>query len=76
MKILLQHTGSRLFHKTIGVWVQEESEARAFDSALEAIEYCERQGLAGVEIVLRPAPFGATGPVPLSSEPRRSPPTG
>ena len=55
MKILLQHTGSRLYYKTTGVWVQEENEARPFKSALEAIEFCEQQGIAGVEIVLRPS---------------------
>lgn len=55
MKILLQHTGSRLYYKSTGVWVQEEGEARPFKSALEAIEFCEQQALSGVEIVLRPS---------------------
>jgi hypothetical protein len=55
MRILLQHTGSRLYYKTTGVWVQEEGEARPFKSALEAIEFCEQQRLSGVEIVLRPS---------------------
>ena len=55
MKILLQHTGSRLYYKSTGVWVQEENEARPFKSALEAIEFCEQQRLSGVEIVLRPS---------------------
>jgi hypothetical protein len=80
MKILLQHTGSRLFYKSTGVWVQEEMEARPFISALEAIEYCEKQGLTSLEIVLRPSSGGdelRVGPVPLPTAERRyqTPPT-
>lgn len=56
MKILLQHTGSRMYYKSTGVWTQEEGEARPFKTALEAIEFCEQQGLTAVEIVLRPSP--------------------
>ena len=78
MKILLQHTGSRLFFKSTGEWVEEESEGRAFNSALEAIEYCEKQGLTGLEIVLRPPTGGdelRVGPIPLpSSQPQPPPP--
>ena len=55
MKILLQHTGSRLYYKSTGDWVQEENEARPFKSAFEAIEFCEQQQITGVEIVLRPS---------------------
>jgi hypothetical protein len=55
MKILLQHTGSRLYYKSTGDWVQEENEARPFKTALEAIEFCEQQQITGVEIVLRPS---------------------
>jgi hypothetical protein len=56
MKILLQHTGSRLYYKSTGVWSQDEAEARPFKTALEAIEFCEQQRLTGIEIVLRPSP--------------------
>jgi hypothetical protein len=73
MKILLQHTGSRLFYKSTGVWVEAESEARPFNSALEAIEYCEKQGLTGLEIVLRPPAGGdelRVGPIPLPLPPQ------
>jgi hypothetical protein len=67
MKILLQHTGSRLFYKSTDTWVPDESEARAFSSALEAIEFCERQGLSGLEIVLRP-PLGNELRVPMARD--------
>ena len=53
MKILLQHTGSRLFYKSLGIWVDDELEARIFVTALDAIEFCQQQGLTSVEIVLR-----------------------
>jgi len=53
MKILLQHTGSRLFYKSLGIWVADELEARLFVTALDAIEFCQQQGLTSVEIVLR-----------------------
>jgi len=53
MKILLQHTGSGLFYKGLGIWVPEEEDARVFVSALDAIEFCQQQGLSSVEIVLR-----------------------
>jgi hypothetical protein len=53
MKILLQHTGSGLFYKSLGIWVRDEDEARVFVSALDAIEFCQQQGLTSVEIVLR-----------------------
>jgi hypothetical protein len=77
MKILLQHTGSRLFYKSTDVWVPEENEARAFSTALEAIEFCEQQGLSGLEIVLRPPPGGnelRVGPIPRSVSQRSQPP--
>jgi len=53
MKILLQHTGSGLFYKSLGIWVRDEDEGRVFVSALDAIEFCQQQGLTSVEIVLR-----------------------
>src|SRR5205085_10556910 len=53
MKILLQHTGSGLFYKGLGIWVPDEIDARVFVSALDAIEFCQQQGLSSVEIVLR-----------------------
>jgi len=76
MTILLQHTGSRLFYKSTGAWVEGEAEARPFNSALEAIEYCEKQGLTGLEIVLRPRSGDElrVGPVPIPSQPQTRPP--
>jgi len=53
MKILLQHTGSGLFYKSLGIWVTDENDARVFISALDAIEFCQQQALTSVEIVLR-----------------------
>jgi hypothetical protein len=53
MKILLQHTGSGLFYKGLGIWVPDEVDARVFVSALDAIEFCQQQGLSSVEIVHR-----------------------
>jgi hypothetical protein len=72
MKILLQHSGSRLFYKNTDTWVPDETEARAFGSALEAIELCERQGLSGLEIVLRP-PLGNELRVPMARDSARDP---
>lgn len=67
MKILLQHTGSQLFYKGTGAWVSEECDARPFNTALEAMEFCEKQGLAGLEIVLRPDPIDAPPPLRATS---------
>ncbi|MCI0744321.1 MAG: hypothetical protein L0Y58_02845 [Verrucomicrobia subdivision 3 bacterium] len=77
MKILLQHSGSRLFYKSVDAWVEDETEARIFGSALEAIEFCERNSLSGLEIVLRPPPPGPDlrmEPIPAPPAPRPSPP--
>ena len=54
MKILLQHVGSGLFFKSLDNWVQDEAEARNFNTALSAIEFCEKQGISGAQIILRP----------------------
>jgi hypothetical protein len=67
MKILLQHTGSGLFYKSLGVWVRDEDDARVFVTALDAIEFCQGQGMTSVEIVLRtdqPQNDLRVGPVP------------
>ena len=54
MKILLQHTGSGLFFKSLDSWVRDETEARIFGTALSAIEFCERHGISAAQIILRP----------------------
>ena len=75
MKILLQHTGSGLFYKSLGIWVADENDARVFVSALDAIEFCQQQALSSVEIVLRsdqPQNDIRLNPAP---EPKRDRPT-
>ncbi len=56
-----------MFFKNADTWVPDETEARVFSSALEAIELCERQGLSGLEIVLRP-PLGSELRVPMARD--------
>jgi hypothetical protein len=74
MKILLQHTGSGLFYKSLGIWVRDEDEARVFVSALDAIEFCQQQGLTSVEIVLRSdQPQNDIRVGPVQSPPRDQP---
>lgn len=74
MKILLQHTGSGLFYKSLGIWVAEENEARVFVSALDAIEFCQQQAMTSVEIVLRSdQPQNDIRVAPLPEPPRDRP---
>ena len=76
MKILLQHTGSGLFYKSLGVWVRDEDDARVFVSALDAIEFCQAQGMTSVEIVLRadrPQDDLRVNPLPEPEPPRDRP---
>ena len=58
MQILLQHTGSRLFFKSLDTWIPDEAEARVFSTALSAIEFCEQHRISGAQIILRPGQAG------------------
>ena len=53
MRILLQQKDSGLYFKGPDVWVRNSLEAVDFVNSTAAIELCARQGLAGVQLVLK-----------------------
>src|SRR5262245_58977137 len=53
MRILLQQKESGLYFKDIGAWVPVSAEAMDFVSSTAAIEFCRRNGLSGVQVVLK-----------------------
>ncbi len=52
MRVLLQQTASGLWWAGPGVWVPEKKSARAFGGTVEAMDFCQAQGLRHVQIVL------------------------
>lgn len=53
MKVLLQHRGSGLYLKEIGVTTGDRAEALDFLSSTQAIEFCMVNKISGMQIVLR-----------------------
>jgi hypothetical protein len=53
MKVLLQHRGSGLYLKEVGVTTGERAEAMDFLSSTQAIEFCMVNKISGMQIVLR-----------------------
>lgn len=52
MRILIQQVGTGLFLKACGQWVQDKSQAQAFDTSNHAVEFCQERGLQQVQILL------------------------
>lgn len=53
MKVLLQHTGSGLYLKEVGLTTPNSSDAMDFLSSTQAIEFCASHKIIGMQIVLR-----------------------
>jgi hypothetical protein len=53
MRILVQQKDSGLYFKGLNVWVRNSLEAVDFVNSTAAIDFCARQRLAGVHLVLK-----------------------
>ncbi len=53
MRILLQQKDTGLYFKDIGSWTQDGSDAMDFVSSTTALDFCVKNKLAGVQIVLK-----------------------
>jgi hypothetical protein len=53
MRILLQQKDSGLYFKDIDAWVRPHTEAMDFVSSTAALDFCKRNRLAGVQMVLK-----------------------
>ncbi|MBC8096901.1 MAG: hypothetical protein H7Y43_13930 [Akkermansiaceae bacterium] len=53
MKVLLQHKESGHYLKDAGVTTRDSSDAMDFLSSTQAIEFCARHKIIGMQIVLR-----------------------
>jgi hypothetical protein len=52
MRVLIQQAGTGLYFKGPRQWVADKSTANSFNTSTEAVEFCLRQGLEGVQILL------------------------
>jgi hypothetical protein len=53
MRILLQQEQTGLYFEDIGAWTAESTAAMDFLSSSAAMEFCARNGLSGMQIVLK-----------------------
>ena len=53
MRVLLQQKNSGLYLKREGDWTGNPNEADDFRSSAQAIDYCVRNRLAGLQLVLK-----------------------
>ena len=53
MKVLLQHKGSGLYLKEVGMMTPSTADAMDFLSSTQAIEFCAAHKIIGMQIVLR-----------------------
>ena len=53
MRILLQQKDTGLYFKQLDSWVRQHSEAMDFVSSTAALDFCKRNKLAGVQMVLK-----------------------
>jgi hypothetical protein len=53
MKVLLQHINTGLFFKQIGDWTDDCNVAREFPNSLNAINFCNANGLRDVHVLLK-----------------------
>ncbi|MGO8677639.1 MAG: hypothetical protein ACLQVX_17415 [Limisphaerales bacterium] len=53
MRILVQQKDSGLYLKGLDVWVRKSLEAADFVNSTAAIDFCARQRLADVQLVLK-----------------------
>ncbi len=52
MRIVLQHAGTGLYMKALGVWTADLADAYDYGSSLRAIKFMRQQRLSGVQVVV------------------------
>lgn len=52
MKIFIQHIGTQKYLRGVATWVKKSAGAHLFPSSFDAVLYCLKRGLAGVNIVI------------------------
>src|SRR5438477_13039231 len=53
MRILLQQKDTGLYFKTLDSWARQQSEAMDFVSSTAAMDFCKRNKITGVQMVLK-----------------------
>lgn len=53
MKILLQQKETGLYFKDLNAWARYQSEAMDFVSSTAAMDFCKKNNIAGVQMVLK-----------------------
>jgi hypothetical protein len=53
MKVLLQNLNTKLFFKRPGGWTDDLEKARDFPNSLNAINFCNANGLRDVQVLLK-----------------------
>ncbi len=53
MRIVLQHKTTGLYLQDMGSWTMDSSEALEFVSSTAAMEFCHRNGIDSLQIVLK-----------------------
>ena len=53
MRILLQQKDTGLYFKELDSWVRPHTEAKDFISSTAALDFCKRNKLTGVQMVLK-----------------------
>jgi hypothetical protein len=68
MKILLQHSRTRLYFRGLGDWTANHHEAFDFQHSQRAIDFARQHHLAGVQIAVKfiDSQFDEIFPLPLS----------
>jgi hypothetical protein len=74
MKILLQHTRTLLFVRSLGNWTANPHEAYDFQHSQRAVDFAREHSLATVQIAVKfiESEFDETFPLPAATTPARS----
>ena len=69
MKILLQHSRTRLYFRGLGDWTASHNDAFDFQHSQKAIDYARKHGLASVQIAVKfiDSQFDEVFPLPTSA---------
>ena len=64
MKIVIQHSQTRLYLKSLGRWTKEPHEALAFVDALRAMDYSIYNRVKDIRVIPIPENIGLNGGIP------------
>lgn len=72
MKILLQHTRTMLFVRSLGNWTANPHEAYDFQHSQRAVDFAKEHSLTTVQIAVKfiESEFDETFPLPAGTGPR------